>query len=234
MNRIESSSGTPPVPPGNVPAPPTEVRSKLGSVAVIGALIAGVLAVVLLVEVLVMAGAWTMHRQGAYEDEIRWLEGARPVIPWDPGLDAQLDKLYADRIERELRAGRIMKAVIALRQARARTRSLGRKPEPRFISLGVETFTRAADYVERLGQLSRAADWDDSLFVLAVRADDARYRAAAVAAFTEGLDLRLRDGKPCAALARIEWARKGLGGEIPGMQAGVEQDIVQACRDVSR
>jgi hypothetical protein len=97
------------------------------------------------------------------------------------------------------------------------------------VSLGVEVCTRAADRLERNGRLSAAADWNDSLFVLAVRAGDERMRIAAVAAFVEGLDLRTRDGQPCAAVARVEWARRGLGGEIPGFSQAMQSDLEARC-----
>src|SRR6266496_1925253 len=59
-------------------------------------------------------------------------------------------------------------------------------------------------------------------------------RAAATAAFMEGLDLRVRDGKPCEALARVEWARRGLGGEIPGLDPAVGQSLVMRCDESRR
>jgi hypothetical protein len=74
-----------------------------------------------------------------------------------------------------------------------------------------------------------AADWDDSLFVFAVRAPQPHHRFAAVAAFVEGLDLRSRAGDPCAALDHVEWAKKGLGGQIPGFQPSVEEDLQIQC-----
>ena len=55
-----------------------------------------------------------------------------------------------------------------------------------------------------------------------------------IAAFMEGLDLRVRDGKPCEALARVEWARRGLGGEIPGLDPAVGQSLVMRCDESRR
>ena len=54
-------------------------------------------------------------------------------------------------------------------------------------------------------------------------------RHAAMAAFNEGLNLRVKDGKPCAALARVRWAKKGLGGVVPGLDDSVEQELVNRC-----
>jgi hypothetical protein len=79
-----------------------------------------------------------------------------------------------------------------------------------------------------------AADWNDSLFVFAIRAADERHRLSAAAAFIEGLDLRARAGQPCAAVARIEWAKRGLHGEVPGLQASVEEDLRKQCGQSGR
>jgi hypothetical protein len=193
-------------------------------------LVIGVLVVAFLIEATAVGGAWWLHAQGRYDDEIRWLEGMRPVLAWDKALDSQIDRLYRERVRRELDADRLDRAVHALRLARARSLSRGLKPDRDLTSLGIETFTRAADRMEAHGRHSLAADWDDSLFVFAVRAELPHHRFAAVAAFVEGLDLRVREGKPCAALARVEWARRGLGGEIPGFQPSVEEDLRIQCR----
>lgn len=194
-------------------------------------LVAAVLIGALLVEAAAMVGAWSLHRSGRYDEEIRWLETLQPALAWDPGLERQIERLYRERIRRELDRNRIDRAVHALRLARRRALERGiAKPDRDLVALGIETFTRAADRVEAHGRLATAADWDDSLFVFAVRAEQPHHRYAAVAAFVEGLDLRIRDGKPCAALARVQWAKRGLGGEIPGFQPSVEEDLQVQCR----
>ena len=188
-----------------------------------------VLAACVLAQAAAVGGSWWLHRQGRLEDEIAWLQAFKPMLPWERGLDAQIDKLCRDRIRRELGAEGVDGAVHALRLARARARALGARPDPELMALGIETLTRAADRLESHGRLSLAADWDDSLFVLAIRAPEPRHRYAGLAAFLEGLDLRVRDGQPCAALARIAWAKKGLGGEVPGLQPNVEEDLSVQC-----
>jgi len=176
------------------------------------------LSIGVLIEATAIGGAWWLHRQGRIDDEIRWLEAFQPVMKWDRALDGQIDRLFQERVRRELDADRLDRAVHDLRLARARTRSRGLKPDADLTSLGIETFTRAADRMEARGRLDLASDWDDSLFVFAVRARQPHHRFAAVAAFVEGLDLRVRAGDPCGALDRVLWARRGLGGEIPGFQ----------------
>ena len=129
-----------------------------------------------------------------------------------------------------LDANRIDKAVVSLRQARARVGHSGEALDPDLMALGIETFTRAADRMEARGLLAVAAAWDESLFVMAVRAPTPHHRYAALAAFQEALDLRLRNGEPCQALARIQWAKRGLGGQIPGFQPSIEEDLQIQCR----
>jgi len=188
-----------------------------------------VIVIVLVIESVAVGGAWVLHRQSQFDQEIHWLESMRPVLGLDRDYDRQIDRLYRDRIRRELDADHLDKAVNAFRLARARAQSRGGSPDPDLVSLGIETFTRAADRLESRGRLMLAADWDDSLFVFAVRAPQPHHRFAAVAAFVEGLDLRSRAGEPCAALAHVEWAKKGLGGEIPGFQPSVEEDLQIQC-----
>jgi hypothetical protein len=193
-------------------------------------LLAAVLVGALLVEAAAIVGAWSLHRSERYDQEIHWLETLEPALSWDPGLRGQIDRLYRDRIRRELDQDRVDRAVHALRLARRQVLERGLKPDRDLVALGIETFTRAADRMEAHGRLASAADWDDSLFVFAVRAEQPHHRYAAVAAFVEGLDLRIRDGKPCDALTRVQWAKRGLGGEIPGFQPSVEEDLQIQCR----
>ena len=181
------------------------------------------------IEVTVLAGAWSMHREARFDQEIGWLETWEPLRVWEPGRHKVIDSRYLERVRGELMAGRLDKAVAAARLARQRFRAQGHGGDPELLTLGVEVCTRAADRLERNGRLAAAADWNDSLFVLAVRASEPRMRNAAVAAFMEGLDLRVRAGQSCAALARVQWARRGLGGEIPGFSPRTELELEQRC-----
>ena len=182
------------------------------------------------IQMVAVGGAMWFHHRKQYDQEIGWLETMGPVAAWDAQYHAQIGKLYLERVRRHLDSGRIDLAVLAVRRARARDRSLGMATHRDLVSLGIEAYTRAADRLEAHGRLSAAADWDDSLFVLAVRADEPHHRYAAIAAFMEGLDLRVRDGQPCAALARVEWGKRGLGGTIPNLQPSVEEDLRQQCQ----
>jgi len=188
-----------------------------------------ILVVLAVLEIVALAGAWSLHHDQKFDEEITWLEGWEPFRPWDPGRVKVIESRYLDRIRGELMAGRLDKAAAAMRSARARFRADGHGGDSQLVSLSVEVCTRAADRLERDGRLGPAADWNDSLFVTAVRADDPRLRNAAVAAFVEGLDLRVRAGQPCAALARVDWARRGLGGEIPQFSPATEQDLQDRC-----
>jgi hypothetical protein len=187
-----------------------------------------------LVEAVSLGGQIGLRMRGATADEIRWMEGLEPVRVWDPGRHARIDARYREWVESELRAGRIDQAVVALRQARARARTRGERPAEPLVEIGLETYTRAADRMQRHGRLSLAADWNDTLFVFAVRDPDARHRAAASAAFLEGLGLRVQDGKPCEALARVSWAKRGLGGEIPNLDPAVEASLTSRCEEEQR
>lgn len=175
------------------------------------------------------AGAWWLHRAGRHDEEIAWLEGLRSVLPLGGGLDRLLDDRHRERVARELRAGRVDRAVAAMRAARARGRRPGAARDARLVELGLETYARAADRLARHGRLSLAADWNDTLFVFAIRDADETVRAQASAAFLEGLDLRVRDGRPCAALARLRWAERGLGGEVPGLWPEVGAELEARC-----
>jgi hypothetical protein len=188
-----------------------------------------VLIVLAALEITALAGAWSLRHDQRFEQEIAWLEGWEPLRVWDPARHKTIDARYLDRVRDELMAGRLDKAASAMRLARRRYRLEGRAADSELLSVSVEVCTRAADRLERSGRLAAAADWNDSLFVLAVRAEDPRVRNAAVAAFVEGMDLRVRAGQPCAALARVAWARRGLGGEIPRFSARTEQELEDRC-----
>jgi len=193
-----------------------------------------VVVALMLFEIGVLVHAWSLHRKAQWEDEISWLETMQPWLPWERGVDSQLDRLYRERVRRELESGQLAPAVQAFRAARTRAMQEKRPLDRELMALGIECYTQAADHVEKLGQLSAAADWDDSLFVLAVRGPEPHHRFAASTAFIESLDLRVRDGKPCAALARLEWAKKGLGGEVPGLPPNAESDLQAQCNTANR
>jgi hypothetical protein len=205
---------------------------KLGLAALFASL--AVLVAVALVEAVSLGGQIVLKMRGATGDEIRWMEGLEPVRVWDPGRHARIDARYREWAGSELRAGRIDQAVQVMRRARARVRARGERPGPGLVEIGLETYTRAADRMQRHGRLSLAADWNDTLFVFAVRDPEPRHRAAAVAAFLEGLGLRVRDGKPCDALARVTWAKRGLGGEIPDLDPAVEASLASRCEEQQR
>lgn len=192
-------------------------------------LVLAVAVAALIAEGCTFGGAWVMHRRGLYDDEIRWLDGLRPLMRWERGVGRLLARRERERIERALQADRIDRAVHLFRAARVGARSTGAALDAALMMLGIETYRRAADRMVKHGRLSEAADWGDSVLVLAIRAPAPEHRYAALAGFMEGLDLRVRDGRPCAALARVQWAKRGLGGDIPGMAANVEEDLTMQC-----
>ena len=183
----------------------------------------------LLAEACTFGGAWIMHRRELYDDEIRWLEGVAPAMRWEKGVTRLIARREHERIERALGADRIDRAVHCFRDARTRARAGGEALDPALTTLGIEIYRRASDRMVKHGRLSEAADWCDSVLVLAIRAPELEQRYAALAGFMEGLDLRVRDGKPCAALARVQWAKHGLGGTVPGMTGKVEEDLAMQC-----
>lgn len=183
----------------------------------------------LLAEAGAFGGAWLLHRRGLYDDEIRWLEACQPVLPWEQEVGRLIARRDRERVERALYADRLDRAVHLFQNARARARAAGGPMDQELTALGIETFRRAADRLVKHGRLSDAADWADSVFVLAIRAPAPDQRYAALAGLMEGLDLRVRDGKPCAALARVQWAKRGLGGVVPGMNDNVEEDLTMQC-----
>jgi hypothetical protein len=192
-------------------------------------LIVVVAVVGLLAQTCAFGGAWFLHNRGYFDDEIRWLQTFRPILPWERGIEERLVLRESERIERALYADHLDRAVQLFRAARLRARRAGMPLDTDLESVGLETFRRAADRMIKLNRLSNAADWNDSAFVLAVRAEMPNHRYAALAAFQEGLDLRVRDGKPCDALARVQWAKKALGGVVPGMGENIEMDLNHQC-----
>jgi hypothetical protein len=193
--------------------------------------VAAVLGAFALVWIAAPVGALWLHHEQRYDEEIAWLEQMQPLLPMGAAFDPTIERLQQENIRRELFAGRVDRAVVAVRGARARARRTGRPLDAQTAALGLETYTRAADRMQQHGKLSLAADWNDTLFAFAVRDPDPDHRNAAVAAFVEGLDLRVRDGQPCAALARYQWAQRGLGGEVPQLGPEVEQRLTQLCTD---
>lgn len=208
--------------------PPRAPGVCCATVRIIAIVLALVLAL-LVFEATILVYAWSLHRAGRYDAEISWLETMQRFVPWERGMEAQIAKLYRDRVRRDLSANRVDLAMRAFREARRREMSRSRKFDRELMALGIECYTRAADHVERLGRRSQAADWDDSLFVLAIRANEPHHRFAASAAFLEGVELRVQDGRPCEALARVAWAKRGLGGEVPGLPANLEGDLTARC-----
>lgn len=193
------------------------------------ALVLAIAVAALLAEAGAFGGAWIIHGRGLYDDEIRWLQGFQPLMRWEKGVARLIARRERERVERALQADRLDRAVHLFRAARSQARAAGGPMDPALMMLGIETYRRASDRMAKHGRLSEAADWGDSMLVLAIRAPEPEHRYAALAGFMEGLDLRVRDGKPCAALARLQWAKRGLSGVIPGMSASVEEELTTQC-----
>lgn len=183
----------------------------------------------LLAEAGAFGGAWVIHGRELYDDEIRWLQGFQPLMRWEKGVARLIARRERERIERALQADRVDRAVHLFRAAQSQARATRTALEPSVMMLGIETYRRASDRMVKHGRFSDAADWGDSLLVLAIRAPAPEHRYAALAGFMEGLELRVRDGKPCAALAHVQWAKRGLGGVVPGLPENVEGDLTQQC-----
>ena len=192
-------------------------------------LVLAIAVVALVAEAGAFGGAWIMHGRELYDDEIRWLQGFEPIMRWEKGVARLTARRERERIERALQSDRLDRAVQLFRAARSRVRTAGGALDTDLMMLGIETYRRAADRMAKHGRLSEAADWGDSLLVLAIRAPAPEHRYAALAGFMEGLELRVRDGKPCEALARVRWAKHGLGGAVPGMAGNVEEDLANQC-----
>jgi hypothetical protein len=184
---------------------------------------------VLLLEPYVMGRAMALDRAGKTDEEIALLREAERMIPWGRALGDRLDDALLRKAEQGLQSDRLDLAARGFREAWPRMRARGKAQSDRVMTLAVTTFARSADRLRKQGKLDLAADYNDSLFVYAVRAPDPEHRAAALAAFTEGLNLRVQNGKPCAALARVRWAERGLGGLVPGLDPSVGRQLANLC-----
>jgi hypothetical protein len=187
----------------------------------------------LMVECAVFGNAWLLHRDGNLDAEIAWLSGASSWMPARTGVRELLERRYLERVQRWLNVDRLERAIGAFRGAHECARVAGADMDPPLTTAGIEAYARASKRMEARGELSQAADWDDSVFVLAIRARAPQQRYAALAGFMNALDLRTRDGKPCEALARVQWAKHGLWGTLAGVADNVEEDLMVQC-DQSR
>jgi hypothetical protein len=194
-----------------------------------GLVLAGAVGAVLLLEPFALGRATSLAEDGKIDEEVRLLQDAERYIPWGRAVSARLDDAMLRRAEQAMEQDRLDVAARAFREARLRARTRGRANDAHVMEVGVTMYARASERFQKHGELSTAADWNDSLFVFAVRAPLEAHRNAALAAFNEGLNLRVKDGKPCAALARVQWAEKGLGGVVPGLDPSVEQELEKLC-----
>lgn len=192
-------------------------------------LVAAVAIAMLLAWCAAPAGAWWYHRQNRFAEEIAWLENMQSFQPFSASLDGTITKRRREQVERELRGGRVDRAVAEMRGLRRHMRRPGVRRDAQVMELGIETYTRASDRVQQHRRLSAAADWLDTLFVFAIRDPSEDIRTAASAAFLEGLDLRVQDKQSCAALARWVWAERGLGGTVPDVSPEVKQELEERC-----
>src|SRR4029078_2108516 len=106
-------------------------------------LILFVLIALAVLEIVALAGGWSLHHDGKFDEEIAWMEAWEPLRGWDPGRVKAIEGRYLDRIRRELMAGRLDRAAGAMRLARKRFRADGRPNDPDLVSLAVEVCTRA-------------------------------------------------------------------------------------------
>jgi hypothetical protein len=192
------------------------------------------LGAVLFIEPWVIGRAKTFEREGRIAEEIAFLREAEPMVPWARGVGERLDDALLRQAEGGLQADRLDVAARGFREAWPRMKARGKAQDERVLTLAVTTFARASERLRQQGRLSLAADFNDSLFVYAVRAPDPLHRHAALQAFTEGLNLRVQDERPCAALARVEWAKRGLGGVVPGMDPSIEHSLAAQCARARR
>lgn len=188
----------------------------------------------LFLEPWVIGRAKGLEREGKVAEEIAMLREAERLVPWAGGIGDRLDDALLRQAENALQADRLDLAARGFREAWPRMKARGKAQNERVLTLAVTTFARASERLRRQGELGLAADYNDSLFAYAVRAPDALHRHAALQAFTEGLNLRVQDGKPCAALARVEWAKRGLGGVVPGLDPSIEHSLAAQCARARR
>lgn len=194
-----------------------------------GLIVVAALAAVLLLEPFVLNAANGLERDGKIDEEIAMLRDAEIYVPWSGKISGRLDDALVRRTEVELQADRLDRAAHAWREAWARARARGFSTDDRVMAAGVTVYARGAQRFHDHGELALAADWNDSLFVLAVRAPVDAHRQAALSAFQEGLAFRAEAGDACGAVARVRWARKTLGGVIPGFDRQVEADLTKEC-----
>jgi len=187
------------------------------------------LGALLFLEPWVIGRARALEREGKSAEEIAFLREAETMVPWGRGIGERLDDALLRQAEHGLQIDQLDVAARGFREAWPRLKSRGKAQNERVLTLAVTTFARASERLRRHGELELAADYNDSLFAYAVRAPDAIHRRAALQAFTEGLNLRVQDGKPCAALARVEWAKRGLGGVVPGLDPSIEHSLAAQC-----
>lgn len=195
-----------------------------------GLIVVAALAAVFLLEPFVLNAASGLESDGKSDQEVALLQDAEKYVPWSGRIKSRLDDALLRRTENALQADRLDQAAKAWRHAWARARARGHAGEKRVMNAGVTVYARSAQRLYEHGELELAADWNDSLFVLAVRAPIEEHREAALLAFVEGLDYRVEAGKPCAALARVQWAEKALGGLIPGFDEAIEVELDADCR----
>lgn len=186
------------------------------------------LGAVLFLEPWAIGRARALENEGTIDQEIAFLREAEGMMPWAGGVAGRLDDALLRRVEQGLQADRLDVAARGFREAWPRLKARGKAQDERVMTLAVTTFARGSERLRRQGRFDLAADYNDSLFVYAVRAPDPIHRHAALQAFTEGLNLRVQAGNPCAALARVEWAKRGLG-VVPGMDPSIEHSLEAQC-----
>lgn len=192
------------------------------------------LGAVMFLEPWVLGRAKALENEGRLDEEIAFLREAEGLVPWAGGVGRRLDDALLRRVEQGLEADRLDLAARGFREAWPRMKARGKGQDERVLTLAVTTFARASERLRLQGRPNLAASYNDSLFVYAVRAPEAVHRRAALQAFTEGLNLRVQAGDPCGALARVEWAKRGLGGVVPGMDPSIEHSLAAQCARARR
>ena len=219
---------------------------KLGLAALLAFL--AILVTFALVEAMSLGGQMVFRMRGATADEIGWMEGLEPLRVWDAGRHARIDARYREWAESELRAGRVDQAVKVMRRARARLRARGERPDVALVDIGLETYTRAADRMQRHGRLSLAADWKakamesirTTLTTTPLRLH--RTEATISSATPPAREGRAGWGEYSSGREEVEvmrrgdsaWARRGLGGEIPDVDPAIERSLAARCQEQTR